>query len=119
MTNNELVKLVNECLNNPEKEIKFYNFYDPKIPDICLDNPSQVLKTRAILLEGMYFPSKGVWYANYSLQDSDNKPIGNCIEIPLEFLDKFRKRKDPDSLTLFIHYKDERRLEVYVKKDKH
>lgn len=126
MTNNELVKLVNECLelNPSERDINFYLISDPNHPEVCLDNPLSVLKLRAAKINGLCLPINRVWHAYYSLSEpKNNKSIGNCIEIPLKILDRFRssenpkdskRPQDPEYLTLLVHYKNRNKLDVYV-----
>jgi hypothetical protein len=119
--NNELVRLINECLNlnNSDREINFYLFSDPRISEVCLDNSQGIFKANAVKIPGLYLPIKQVWHAYYSLREfEDNEPIGNSIEVPLEVLDRFRAGNDPDSLTLFIHYRGSKRLDVYIRESK-
>ena len=116
MTNDKLVELINECLNN-NSQIDFHSVseFEADFNNYINNDRDNVMRVRGVLLENMYLPIHGVWHANYDIHDfENNEPLGNCIEVPLEILDKFRHGKDPDILNLFIHYRDSKKLDVYV-----
>lgn len=111
MTNNELVELINECLNNPDSKIDFHFLSDS---DSCMISP-RILEVKA-LDKKVALPRAEVWYKHYDLQDiASQEYLSYPIKIPFEIIDRFRNVKDPDILILFIHYRDKDRLDVYVK----
>jgi len=121
MTNNELARLVNECLNNRESQINFHSFseYETDFNNYLNNDRDHVLRLKGILLKGMYLPIHGVWHANYDLHSlEDNEPLGNCLEIPLEIIDQFRNPKDPESLDLFVYHLGDQKFDVYIMQDK-
>lgn len=106
MANDELVRLINECLNDCDRELSFCTLKSSRSLDTLYnESMNTILKAKAILVKCMTSPIRGIWHSHYDLHDfNTNESLGNFIEIPLEITDILRKGKDPECLTLFICY---------------
>jgi len=116
MVNNELVRLVNECLNGRENQINFHGFseFEEDFNDYIYNNEDNVMSVKGVLLKNMYLPIHGVWHASYSLINLNGNPFKNSLEIPLDIIDKLRKDKDPERLELFFYHLGDKKFDVYI-----